>query len=182
MDIFHFPRGRQKIPPKFHFILPKFHFILPKFYFAPTWRIFFFHVGISKYPLGNHFFPTQLCFDMWSVLNYCSDLALYLPRRSSRQNDLQSLGWGARYEWRKLSIYTAREHRYDISYLCSPYDVRSPSRAGACATPPLWQRLYMSLFRLLLEDVLYVVIWYHLLLEGISTSLRRLDHLDNLRV
>lgn len=40
----------------------------------------------------------------------------------------------------------------------------------------------ISLFRLLLEEVLYVVIWYHLLLEGISTSLRRLDHLDNLRV
>ena len=38
------------------------------------------------------------------------------------------------------------------------------------------------LCRLLLEEVLYVVIWYHLLLEGISTSLRRLDHLDNLRV
>ncbi len=37
-----------------------------------------------------------------------------------------------------------------------------------------------SVFRLLLEEVLYVVIWYHLLLEGISTSLRRLDHLDNL--
>ena len=65
------PRGRQKIPPKFHLIPPKFHlippkfhFILPKFYFAPTWRIFFFHVGISKHPRGNHFFPTQLCFDV----------------------------------------------------------------------------------------------------------------------
>ena len=71
LDIFHFPRGRQKIPPKFHLIPPKFHlippkfhFILPKFYFAPTWRIFFFHVGISKYPRGNQFSPTRFRFDM----------------------------------------------------------------------------------------------------------------------
>ena len=58
------PRGRQKIPPKFHLIPPKFHFILPKFYFAPTWRIFFFHVEILKYPRGNHFSPTRCRFDM----------------------------------------------------------------------------------------------------------------------
>ena len=58
------PRGRQKIPPKFHLIPPKFHFILPKFYFAPTWRIFLPHVGISKYPRGNHFSPTQRRIDV----------------------------------------------------------------------------------------------------------------------
>ena len=65
------PRGHQKIPPKFHLIPPKFHlippkfhFILPKFYFAPTWRIFFFHLEILKYPRGNQFSPTQYRFDM----------------------------------------------------------------------------------------------------------------------
>ena len=38
MDISKFPRGKEKIPPKFHLILPKFHFIPPKFYFASTWK------------------------------------------------------------------------------------------------------------------------------------------------
>ena len=64
VDIFHFPRGRQKIPPKFHLIPPKFHFILPEFYFAPTWRIFLPHVSISKSPRGNPFSPTQPRIDM----------------------------------------------------------------------------------------------------------------------
>ena len=64
VDIFYFPRGRQKIPPKFHLIPPKFHFILPKFYFAPTWRIFLSHVDISKYPRGNRLSPTQHRLDM----------------------------------------------------------------------------------------------------------------------
>ena len=41
VDIFHFPRGRQKIPPKFHFILPKFHFIPPKFHLIPPRNFFF---------------------------------------------------------------------------------------------------------------------------------------------
>ena len=67
-----------------------------------------------------------------------------------------------------------------LAYQCSPYGVRPPSREmwiTVLSTVGLY-----SVFRLLLEEVLYVVIWYHLLLEGISTSLRRLDHLDNLRV
>ena len=57
VDIFCFPRGRQKNPPKFQFILPKF-------YFVPTWRIFFFHVDISKSPRGNQFSPTRRQVDM----------------------------------------------------------------------------------------------------------------------
>ena len=65
-----------------------------------------------------------------------------------------------------------------LAYQCSPYGVRPPSREmwiTVLSTVGLY-----NVFRLLLEEVLYVVIWYHLLLEGISTSLRRLDHLDNL--
>ena len=46
VDISKCPRGKEKIPPKFHLILPKFHFIPPKFYFAPTWKIKNIHVEI----------------------------------------------------------------------------------------------------------------------------------------
>ena len=66
-----------------------------------------------------------------------------------------------------------------LAYQCSPYGVRPPSREMWITVLSSTVGLY-SVFRLLLEEVLYVVIWYHLLLEGISTSLRRLDHLDNL--
>ena len=48
--IFYFPRGRESFPPKFHLIPPKF-------YFFSTWRIFFFHVDISKSPRGDLFVP-----------------------------------------------------------------------------------------------------------------------------
>ncbi|AEE12561.1 hypothetical protein Poras_0611 [Porphyromonas asaccharolytica DSM 20707] len=43
MAIFYSPRGREKIPPKFHLIPPKFHFV-------PTWKIFFSSVDISDLP------------------------------------------------------------------------------------------------------------------------------------
>ena len=63
--IFYSPRRRKTIPPKFHLIPPKF-------YFAPTWRIFFSHVGISKSPRGDHSFPTQRRINMYPALNYCN--------------------------------------------------------------------------------------------------------------
>ena len=46
VDIFHSPRRKEKILPKFHLIPPKFHLILPKFYFSPTWGFFIPHVDI----------------------------------------------------------------------------------------------------------------------------------------
>ena len=46
MAIFYSPRRREKI-------LRTYHLIPPKFYFVSTWRIFYLHVDISKFPRGN---------------------------------------------------------------------------------------------------------------------------------
>ena len=42
-------------------------------------EFFISHVGISKYPSGNQFFPTQHRIDMYSDLNYCNGRALGFP-------------------------------------------------------------------------------------------------------
>ena len=69
--VFHFPRGEEKIPPKFHFIPPKFHFILPRFYFSPTWRISISYVGICDLPRGYTPMPqisrVASYWDFWSL-------------------------------------------------------------------------------------------------------------------
>ena len=66
MEIFYFPRGRDSFPPKFH-LIPRRNF------FFPTWEIKIPHVGISKYPRGDHFSPTQRRIDLCSALNYCNE-------------------------------------------------------------------------------------------------------------
>ncbi len=45
-----FPRGRE-------IILPKFHFILPKFYFAPPWGMFVFQRAIRRFLRGGDLAP-----------------------------------------------------------------------------------------------------------------------------
>ena len=85
-----------------------------------------------------------------------------------------------------LTLLYGEEHRHVYAYRCSPYIIGTHEiRAGAttgCETR-LYESVCVSLAdRLLLKEVLYVVVGHHLLLEGISTSFGRLDHLDNLRV
>ena len=50
VDIFYFPRRRERIPPKFHLIPPKFHF-------TPTWIILYAHVEIYDFLRRNRRVP-----------------------------------------------------------------------------------------------------------------------------
>ena len=54
--------------------------------FDSSEEFFLFHVGISKYPRGNHFSPTQHRLNMQSVLNYCNDPTLNFS--SQQQGDV----------------------------------------------------------------------------------------------
>ena len=47
--------------------------------FDSSEEFFLFHVGISKYPRGNHFSPTRFRFDIFPTLNYCCKLASDFP-------------------------------------------------------------------------------------------------------
>ena len=70
------PRGCFLFPTWRRIISSEVSFHSSEVSFHSSEEFFILHVGISKYPRGNPFSPTQPRFDIWSALNYCNKTAL----------------------------------------------------------------------------------------------------------
>ena len=80
------PRGYFSFSTWARFISSEVSFHSSEVSFDSSEEFFILHVGISKYPRGNHFSPTQHRLNMQSVLNYCNDPTLNFS--SQQQGDV----------------------------------------------------------------------------------------------
>ena len=81
------PRGYFSFSTWAQFISSEVSFHSSEVSFDSSEEFFILHLDISKYPRGNHFSPTQRRFDVLSVLNYCSELALHFSSQTLQVNE-----------------------------------------------------------------------------------------------